>query len=296
MARNASKPAQGALFHMAPNVRRLRLSVIAALLPALLLGACVNSSYPIGPEGARGAAPRVLGWASGASAPSGAPGLAARPRNYYLQPGDTFDVKFFYSTDLNESVVVRPDGKISLQLIGEVQAAGMKPSELEQDLLARYGKVLKNPSVTVIVRQFTPQRVFVAGQVGAPGEVPLQGDMTALQAISRAGFFTRDAEARSVVILRYKGDNGPEFITIDLKALLNGKTEDNRGSAFDSVAANDVVLEPFDVVFVPESRIASVADFFGRYVNNIVPLWRNLGFNMNYYTNSLKTRTVVPVP
>ena len=199
-------------------------------------------------------------------------------QTYLLQPGDGFDVKFFYSQELNESVVIRPDGKISLQLVGEIQAAGLAPGDLERDLRTRYGKVLRDPSVTVVVKQVMSQRVFVAGEVRSPGEVVLQPDLTALQAVSRAGFFTRDAETRNVVVLRYKGAEGPEFIVMDMKALMDGRAG----------ARSDVALQPMDIVFVPQTQIAGVADFFGRYVNNILPLWRNLGFSMVYYTNSAK--------
>jgi protein involved in polysaccharide export with SLBB domain len=212
------------------------------------------------------------------AAGSGAKPPAVPRQPYLLQPGDSFDVKFFYSKELNESVVIRPDGKISLQLVGEIQAAGLEPGNLERELHTRYGKVLRDPTVTVIVKQVAPQRVFVAGEVRSPGEVVLQPDMTALQAVSRAGFFTRDAETRNVVVLRYKGTDGPEFIVLDIKALMDGRTDAHR----------DVALLPMDIVFVPQTQIAGLADFFGRYVGNIVPLWRNLGFSMIYYTNSAK--------
>ena len=249
----------------------------AALFLAMLCSACVNTSFPVGPQ----AAANDAAAAAGASVSPPAP-TPAQQRTYLMQSGDTFDVKLFYSPELNESVVVRPDGKISLQLVGEVQAAGNSPSDLERELRARYAKVLREPAVTVVVKQFSAQRVFVAGEVRTPGEVPLQDEMTALQAVSRAGFFTRDAETRNVVVLRYKGASGPEFILLDLKAMMDGQPG----------AKGDTLLQPMDVVFVPQTQIAGVADFFGRYVGNIIPLWRNLGFSMIYYTN--KARVVGP--
>lgn len=267
----------------------IRIFAVTALA-AFLCSACVTTSFPVGPA----SLPVAVMPAAPASA-------AAAPRAYLLQSGDTFDVKLFYSPELNESAVVRPDGKISLQLAGEVQAAGRSPGELESELRTLYAKTLRDPAVTVVVKQFKPQRVFVSGEVRTPGEVALQDDMTALQAIAHAGFFTRDAEARNVVVLRYKGSNGPEFILLDMKSMMDGE----RATNMDDVArqpssepghpkGSDVALQPMDVVFVPQSRIASVADFFTRYVNNIVPLWRNLGFSMIYYTNS--ARVVTPTP
>lgn len=244
----------------------------SAVTMALLAAGCVNTSYPVGPA----LAPASIEDAR--TAVSSASLQRQVGPSYLLQPGDSFDVKFFYSQELNESVVIRPDGKISLQLVGEIQAAGLGPADLERDLRSRYGKVLRDPSVTVVVKQVMPQRVFVAGEVRSPGEVVLQSDMTALQAVARAGFFTRDAETRNVVVLRYKGAEGPEFIVLDMKAMVDGQAG----------ATRDVALSPMDIVFVPQTQIAGVADFFGRYVANIVPLWRNLGFSMVYYTNSAK--------
>ena len=250
----------------------------AALAVAGLCSGCVNLSYPVGPASTASVAEAATRASIGASGiVAGKPPRQAR-HAYLLQPGDAFDVKFFYTQELNESLAIRPDGKISLQLVGELQAAGLEPGELERELRNRYGKVLRDPSVTVIVKQVSAQRVFVAGEVRSPGEVTLQSDMTALQAVSRAGFFTRDAETRSVVVLRYKGEEGPEFIMLDMKAMMDGRAE----------SAGDVMLMPMDIVFVPQTQIAGVADFFGRYVSNIVPLWRNLGFSMIYYTNSAK--------
>ena len=249
---------------------------ILAVVWVLLGVACVNSSLPRGPAQADGAVAAAARPASGAgSAPSA-------PSTYRLQVGDTFDVKLFYSPELNDSVVVRPDGKISLQLIGEVQAAGQRPADLEQQLRERFSKVLRDPAVAVVVKQFGPRRIYVAGEVRAPGELALQDHMTALQAIGRAGFFTPDAETRNVAVLRYHGDSGPEFILLNVKAMIDGAPG----------ASHDMQLQPLDIVFVPQTQIASVADFFSRYVGNIVPLWRNVGFSMQYFTQS--ARLVVP--
>ena len=74
---------------------------------------------------------------------------------YIIQPGDQLDIKFFYNPELNESVTVRPDGKISLQLVDEVQTAGLQPAELDEMLTRRYSQELKKPEVTVIVKSFT---------------------------------------------------------------------------------------------------------------------------------------------
>lgn len=258
-------------------LRRCRAGALRASGAVILAGlgaGCVHVSYPVGPAASASAAAAS---APGAAERAAQPPAAAR-WPHLLQAGDSFELKFFYSPELNESVVIRPDGRISLQLVGEVQAAGLEPAELEVELRRRYAKELRDPSVTVIVKQVAPQRVFVAGEVRTPGDVALQPDMTALQAIARAGFFTHDAETRNVAVLRYKGAQGPEFILLDMKALIDGA----------GGASGDIALQPMDIVFVPQTRIAGLADFFNRYLNNIVPLWRNVGFSMMYYTNSAR--------
>jgi protein involved in polysaccharide export with SLBB domain len=82
---------------------------------------------------------------------------------YLFELGDVIEIKFFYNPELNERVTIRPDGKISLQLIDEVEAVGLTPSELDKNLTEKYSEVLNNPEVAVIVKEFTRQKVFVGG-------------------------------------------------------------------------------------------------------------------------------------
>ena len=92
-----------------------------------------------------------------------------KPFVYTIAPGDQLDIKFFYNPELNETITVRPDGMISLQLIDEIQAAGLQPAELDQKLTDLYSSELRKPVLTVIVRSFTRQRVYVGGEVTTPG-------------------------------------------------------------------------------------------------------------------------------
>ncbi|MGH7233508.1 MAG: polysaccharide biosynthesis/export family protein, partial [Nitrospiraceae bacterium] len=123
--------------------------------------------------------------------PVGAPGTEvglvgpALSDEYIIQPGDMLEIKFFYNSEMNDFMTVRPDGRISLELIGEVMAAGHAPTDLRNLLREKYGKELKNPEVTVIVRSFG-SRVYVDGEVKKPGEFELLRPLTVMQAISRA--------------------------------------------------------------------------------------------------------------
>ena len=192
---------------------------------------------------------------------------------YRLQVSDRMELKFFYAPQLNETVKVRPDGRLSLQLIGEIQAAGRTVADFEGELEQRYGSSLQKPDVAVVMQDFAPPRVYVGGEVRSPGTIELRGPMTTFQSIMNAGGFTHDAKPETVVVLRYQDSANPTFIRLDLKPTSKKRT------------LADIEIQPFDVIYVPRSRIATVADFFGRYIGNIVPLYRNMGINAWYDLN-----------
>jgi protein involved in polysaccharide export with SLBB domain len=192
------------------------------------------------------------------ASPGAAPGLD----EYRIQVGDQLDIKFFYNPTLNEQVTVRPDGRVSLQLIQEVVAAGLTPAALTSELIARYALNLKQPDVTVIVRSFGSQRVFVDGEVGRPGLVPLVGLTTTLQAIAQAGGLKESARASQILIIRRGAEvNRPMAIQVDLRKARDG-SDLNR----------DIALEPFDIVFVPRSRVANVNVWMDQYVRKNIPI------------------------
>ncbi len=223
--------------------------------------------------------------------------LSAQPiiHPYYLQVGDKIDIKFFYNKELNESVVIRPDGKISLQLIGEVHAVGLVPGKLRKVLVKKYVGILRRPEVAVIVRSFSEQKVYIGGEVSKPGALIISGNMTALQAILQAGGFDHDAERRNIVILRNSGTSTPQFITLNLRdhvglvavnASSNSCDGCNQDGIFKMNPATDIFLEPFDIVYVPQTEIGKISDFFKQYFNNIVPIYRNLGLSFTYQLHS----------
>jgi protein involved in polysaccharide export with SLBB domain len=210
---------------------------------------------------AGGAAARQGG---GAIAPQGGPADGAAGRapgpEYRIQIGDQLEVKFFYSPELNERVTVRPDGRISLQLIPEVVAADLTLAMLARELTERYSADLNQPQVTVIVREFGSQRVFVDGEVGTPGMVPLVGRMTVLQAISQAGGMKDTARPGEVLVIRRGPAGTPVALRADLKQARDGRN-----------LAQDVSLAPQDIVFVPRSRIANVNLFVDQYIRKVLP-------------------------
>ena len=160
---------------------------------------------------------------------------------YRIQPGDQLEIKFYYNTDLNASVVVRPDGKIGLQLVGEIQAAGLTLTELDEELTKSYGYELLNPEISINVSDFQGLRVYVGGEVNNQGYIGFRKNMNPLQAVLNAGGFKENADPRSTVVIRKDQDNKPVSIVVDLAMVLAGKNNDS-----------ELLLLPDDIVYVPK--------------------------------------------
>ncbi|MFC1830692.1 polysaccharide biosynthesis/export family protein [Thermodesulfobacteriota bacterium] len=161
--------------------------------------------------------------------------------SYRIQPGDQLEVKFYYNSDLNASVVVRSDGKIALQLVGEVQAAGLTLTELDEALTQSYGHELLNPEITININDPQGLRIYVGGEVHKQGFIGFRNNMTPLQAVLNAGGFKENADPRSTLIIRKDQNNKPVSILVDLAMLLAGKDNDS-----------DYLLLPDDIVYVPK--------------------------------------------
>ena len=140
---------------------------------------------------------------------------------YEIGPGDGLSVKLFYTSELNEDVMVRPDGKISLPLVGEVAAAGRTPEDLSQDIRQRYDDFLEKPDVVVIVRSFGSQRAYVGGEVKVPSMVTIDGRTSVVDAVFATGGALDTAALSSVVLIR-RGPNGREAYSVDLSDVLVG--------------------------------------------------------------------------
>jgi protein involved in polysaccharide export with SLBB domain len=195
---------------------------------------------------------------------------ADKPIIYIIQPGDQLDIKFFYNPELNESVQVRPDGNISLQLVEEIRAAGLTPFQLDDLLTQRYAHELKNPVVTVIVRSFSGQRVYVGGEVNRQGLINLPPGMTALQAVFQARGFRETAEPKETIVIRKGQQKRPVPIRVDLAAALYGN---GNGVNFR--------LQPEDVIYVPKSAIAKANKFVNQYIEQLI-MFRGIGLSFDY--------------
>ena len=132
---------------------------------------------------------------------------AVDPADYRLVPGDKLRIEVYKDPQLSQSLQVRPDGKITLPLLGDIVAAGSTPIQLTNTLTERLREYVTTPVVTVIVAEATPPRIYVMGEVNSPGAQPMQGPTSVLQALAVAGGFKDFANPKKIRILR-KGPNG----------------------------------------------------------------------------------------
>jgi polysaccharide export outer membrane protein len=162
------------------------------------------------------------------------------PDKFIIGNDDVLAINVWKETELSRSVPVRSDGKISLPLVGEVQASGETPRQLEQAIAQKLKNYISEPEVTVIVQQINSQKFNILGQVVRPGSYPLTNSITVLDAIAVAGGFRDFAKKKSIYILRQKPDGGQSRITFNYKDVIKGKS-----------AEQNVKLQPRDTVVVP---------------------------------------------
>jgi len=142
---------------------------------------------------------------------------------YRLGPGDKLRVEVYKDAQLSQSVQIRPDGKITLPLIGDLEATNRTPIELRDTIAKALKEYITNPTVTVIVVEALASKIYVMGEVTHPGTMELHGPTTILQALAMAGGFKEFANTKDVRVLRPKGDRGVvETLRFNYKDVLNG--------------------------------------------------------------------------
>ncbi len=181
---------------------------------------------------------------------------------YRVAPGDLLTVDFGAVLDGKplrvENVLVRPDGMITLNPVGDVRAAGRTPGELDSVLTESYVDVFREPNITVSVAKLAGNFVHVLGNVRSPGSYELTPNATVLQALARAGGPTSDASMGSVVLMRRTGPSSLVVRKVQLnRALRQG------------IAAQDPYVRRFDIVYVPKTTIGNVNQFVGQFFGSI---------------------------
>lgn len=177
------------------------------------------------------------------------------------------EIRLFYNAELNEKVQIRPDGYISMGLIGQVMAANRTVPELTSQLEKRYEPIVKNPSVLVQVIGYANRKIFVGGEVLRPGLINLVGEQTLLGAVLEAGGATKAGNLSHVLLIRKSEAGVPEVSRLSMRV--------DKQHASESAG---LLLRPFDVILVSETRIARINRAVDQYVVKMIPPQFTLGF------------------
>jgi len=195
-----------------------------------LASAASRGAYPESDALAAGFVPQTT---AGTGAGAGLP-------DYLIGDDDVLEINVWNEPDLKQTLPVRSDGKITLPLIGEIQAAGETPSQLQQAIASRLSAYLHHPDVTVMVLEMNSRKYNVLGRVAKPGSYPLTATTTVLDAIAAAGGFQDFAKEKDIYILRKTSGGQETRLPFNYKAVIKGKHPEE-----------NIVLEPHDTVVVP---------------------------------------------
>jgi polysaccharide export outer membrane protein len=164
----------------------------------------------------------------------------AHDDSFVIGNDDVLAINVWKEPDVSRSIPVRSDGKISLPLVGEVQATGRTPLKLEQEIAARLKNYIAEPEVTVIVQQINSQKFNVLGMVNKPGSYMISNSATVLDAIALAGGFRDFAKQKSIYVLRQNADGSQTRLPFNYKEVVKGKNP-----------AQNIKLQPRDTIVVP---------------------------------------------
>ena len=207
-------------------------------LKSLLVFLCMSAvslSAQTPPPG-KPAAPQT---SQAAPADAAIKGGVVPPAGYVIGPDDVLGIVFWREKELSQDVMVRPDGKISVPLLNDIEAAGLTPEQLRERVMAQAQRLVEDANVTVIVKQINSRRVYITGQVGKPGPYPLSGPTTVLQLIATAGGLLEYADAEKIVVMR--NENGiPSNYRFNYKEVIRQKN-----------LKQNIELKPNDTVVVP---------------------------------------------
>ncbi len=161
------------------------------------------------------------------------------PADYVIGPEDVLGVVFWRDQDMTGDVTVRPDGMVTLPLLGDIPAAGLTPEALREQIQKAAGKYVQEPNVTIVVRQINSRKVFITGEVKTPGAYPLTGPRTVMQLIALAGGLNEYADAKSITVTRSEQGRQRSF-KFNYKDVAHGKGLEQ-----------NILLKPGDTVVVP---------------------------------------------
>ncbi len=179
--------------------------------------------------------------------------LQQRNPRYALCKGDVFDLTFPFTPEFNQTVTIQPDGYITVTELGDLYVAGKTIPELKELLQSDYSKILHDPAINIVMKDFEKPYFIAGGEVAHPGKYDLRDDTTLTQAIAVAGGFTQSAKHSQVFVFRRVENNWVEVKKLDVKKMLKAGN-----------LSEDIHLQPGDMFFVPQNGISK----FGKYLPN----------------------------
>ena len=197
------------------------------------LCACLLAAPAAAQQKPQSAAPQAK------TSPGNVPAGVALPPGYVIGSEDVLTIVFWRDKDLTGDYRVRPDGKVTLPLLNDVQAAGLTPDELRANLTESASKFVQEPSATVIVKEIHSRKVFITGNVAKPDSYPLNGEMNVLQLIAQAGGLLEYADSKNIVVIRTDEGRQKHF-KFNYKDVINRKRPEQ-----------NITLKPGDTVVVP---------------------------------------------
>ena len=183
--------------------------------------------------------------------------FSERHPRYRLQPSDVIEVKYRFTPEYNGTVTVQPDGFVSLQLVGDVHVGGGTLEEASAQIVKAAAVRLREPEITIELKEFIKPHFVVAGEVVKPGTYDLRGDITTMQAVAMSGGFKDSAKHTQVMLVRKVDNQWAEVKVINLKNMMST-----------GQVSEDVTLRPDDIILVPQNRVSRME----RYVR-----WAGLG-------------------
>jgi len=186
--------------------------------------------------------------------PSSAQFQERYPR-YRLGQGDTLDIIFEYSPEFNQTLTIQPDGYVILREAGYLHIAGQTVSEATDSIRSAYSKILNDPSIAIVLKDFQKPYFVVDGQVGKPGKYDLRGDTTVTEAVAVAGGFLPSAKHSQVLLFRRVSDQWLQARILNVKAMV--KHRDLR---------EDLFVQPGDMLIVPKNFISKIDAYLPRTV------------------------------
>ena len=169
---------------------------------------------------------------------------------YRLRKSDVIEVRFTFSPEFDQTLTVQPDGFVAPKALDEIAAEGLTISELRDSIRQAYAPVLRDPEVSVVLRDFEKPFFLAGGQVAHPGKYELRSPTTVAEAIAIAGGFTDQSKHSQVVLFRKVSDGVVETHVLNIKTMLKARNLDE-----------DVELKPGDMLFVPQNRISKIRKF-----------------------------------